>query len=100
MSNENIFSALAKYNSAEDENYLTEAFVFVLNSLLIRECAVGCEILTKLCTENKEFSFDPDEVISLSTQETTEQGRPDIKVASTDKLIYIEVKDYSPVVLR
>ena len=31
--NNNIFSALAKYNSAIDENYLTESFVFVIDNL-------------------------------------------------------------------
>jgi len=97
MSSENIFSALAKYNSAIDENYLTEAFVFLINSLLVRERPIGLEILTQLCVKNNEFSFDTDEDISVSTQETTEQGIPDIKVFSPNKLIYVEVKDYSPV---
>jgi len=96
MSDENIFSALAKYNSAVDENYLTESFVFVLNALLQRERPVGLEILTQLCVNNNEFSFDIGEDVSVSTQETTEQGRPDIKVSSPDKLIYIEVKHDSP----
>ena len=96
MSSENIFSALAKYNPAADENYLTEAFVFLINALLQQERSVGLEILTQLCVQNNEFSFDVDEDISVSTQETTEQGRPDIKVSSLDKLIYIEVKHDSP----
>ena len=96
MSGENIFSALAKYNSAIDENYLTESFVFVINALLQRERPIGLEILTQLCVKNNEFSFGIGEDISVSTQETTEQGRPDIKVSSPDKLIYIEVKHDSP----
>lgn len=97
ISSGNIFSALAKYNSATDENYLTEAFVFVINSLLSsRDRSIACEILNQLCVKNNEFSFDADESISVSTQETTEQGRPDIKVSSPDKLIYIEVKHDSP----
>lgn len=96
MSDENIFSALAKYNSARDENYLTEAFVFLVNSLLLKERTIGLEILTQLCVKNNEFSFDEDEAISISTQETTEQGTPDIRVFSPDKLIYIEVKHDSP----
>lgn len=96
MSDENIFSALAKYNSAIDENYLTEAFVFLINSLLVRDRLVGLEILTKLCVNNNEFSFDIGEDVSVSTQETTEQGTPDIKVSSPNKLIYIEVKHDSP----
>ena len=70
ISGENIFSTLAKYNSATDENYLTEAFVFVINSLLQRERPIGLEILTQLCVENNEFCFDTDEAISVSTQET------------------------------
>jgi len=97
MADKNIFSALAKYASANEENYLTEAFVFLINSLLEKEPAVALEILTKLCVENNEFPFDTDETISVSTQETTEQGTPDIKVSSPSKLIYVEVKDYSPV---
>lgn len=89
---QNIFLALAKYNSASDENYLTEAFVFVLNSLLEKDRPVCFEILRRLCVKDDEYSFAPDENISISTQESTEQGRPDIKISSTNKLIYIEVK--------
>lgn len=95
MSEENIFSALAKYNSARDENYLTEAFVFLINSLFTRERTIGLEILTQLCVKNNEFCFETDEPISISTQEITEQGTPDIKISSPDKLIYIEVKQGS-----
>jgi hypothetical protein len=91
MSGENIFSALAKYNSATDENYLTESFVFVINTLLRQEHLIGLGILTQLCADNK-FSFGIDEDIAVLTQAPTEQGTPDIKVSSPDKLIYIEVK--------
>ena len=97
MSSENIFSALSKYNSANEENYLTDAFVFLINSLLSKERPIGLEILAKVCVEDNKFSFDMDEVISVSTQETVEQGILDIRVSSPNKLIYIEVKDYSSV---
>lgn len=93
----NIFSVLAKYSLPQDENYLTEAFVFLINCLLNRDRRAGIEILTKLCVEKDEFSFTADENISVSTQYVTEMGTPDIKVSTEDKLIYIEVKDYSPV---
>ena len=96
MSGGNIFSALAKYNSAIDENYLTEAFVFIINSLLEQDLPLGLEILTRLCVKDNEFAFNIDKAISVSTQETTEQGTPGIKVSSPDKLIYIEVKHDSP----
>lgn len=94
MVNGTIFSALEKETG---ENYLTEAFVFLINSLLVRERPLALEFLTYLCTENNEFSFDTDENISVTTQEIIEQGILDIKISSFGKQIYVEVKDYSPV---
>lgn len=92
MSENNIFSALAKYNSPIDENYLTESFVFVIKNLLKREPSIGIELLNNLCVNNSEFSFSESENIFVSTQVVTEQGTPDIKISSPEKLIYIEVK--------
>jgi hypothetical protein len=97
VSDKDIFSALAKYNSATDENYLTESFVFLINHLLAEERTIGLIILTQLCVNNGEFAFDTDEDISVSTQEVTEEGTPDIKISSSTKRIYIEVKHDSPV---
>ena len=97
MSSKDIFSSLAKYASTNEENYLTEAFAFLLNSLLIEDKLVVLEILNHLCVPNNEFSFDENENIVISTQMITEEGVPDIVVASPDKLIYIEVKYDSPV---
>lgn len=97
MPSDNIFSALAKYNSATYENYLTESFVFVINTLLQQERSIGIEVLNQLCGIDSESSFNVDEDVSISTQEVTEQGTPDIKASSANKLIYIEVKHDSAV---
>ncbi len=88
----NIFSALSRYSLASEENYLTEAFVFVLNHLLDKERKVGIGILTHLCLNANEPSFDPNETIYVLTQKSTEIGRPDIEISSSNKLIYVEVK--------
>ena len=64
--NNNIFLALEKYNSAVDENYLTEAFVFLLNSLLENDRFLCLEILTHLCIKDNEYCFLEDEVIVIS----------------------------------
>ena len=100
MYSDNIFSALAKYNSAIDENYLTESFIYIVNTLLSRERTLGIEILNKLCFENSNVCFTINENIYISTQDMTEQGIPDIKISSPDKLIYIEVKRKSDVGYR
>ena len=93
----NIFSTLAKYSLPQDENYLTEAFVFLINSLLVDEKAVGTRILNRLCVEDGEIVFTVGDDIAVSTQYATDLGTPDIKIFSPDKLVYVEVKDYSPV---
>lgn len=91
MSN-NIFLALSKYNSVKNENYLTESFVFILNYLLTNDRSTCLEILEFLCVNDHEYFFDLNEDLSITTQETTEFGRPDIKISSPDNWIYIEVK--------
>ncbi len=100
MTSKDIFTALAKYNSARDENYLTESFIFVINSVLVNtqgiDRQIACEFLTKLCAKNNEFEFNEADNIVISTQEVTDEGTPDIKVFTPDKLIYIEVKHDSP----
>ncbi|MFC2017149.1 PD-(D/E)XK nuclease family protein [Chloroflexota bacterium] len=92
----NIFTALGKYNSPVDENYLTESFVYVLNALLKRNSSVACRLLNKMCVNDSEFEFTVAENIDITTQEVTKLGRPDIKISTPDKLIYIEVKHESP----
>jgi len=89
---ENLFSVLSKYDSASEENYLTEAFVFLVNHLLDRDRPVGIQLLTDLCADNDEFTFDPGEPIAIVTQRSTEVGRPDIEISTRDTLISIEVK--------
>ena len=54
----------------------------------------------KVAGIEKVYVSTEDEDISVSTQYVTEVGTPDIKVSTGDKLIYIEVKDRSPVEAR
>jgi hypothetical protein len=68
VSSENIFSALAKYNSAIDENYLTESFVFIINTLLDTGRPMAIDILNRLCVNDKEFSFSLDENSFISAR--------------------------------
>lgn len=89
---DNIFEHLSRFGHRQDENYLTECFVFVLNFLLEYDKPLCLRLLELLCVKDKDFSFAPDEEISIETQERTKEGIPDIKITSPEKLIYIEVK--------
>ena len=75
----NVFTALAKYNSASDENYLTESFEFVINSILQCEHPIGVQILNQLCVNDSDFCFDIGEDISVSTQKTTEDRQTSLE---------------------
>lgn len=93
--NNNIFSTLSKYAGAE-ENFLTEAFVYLINELLRREYEGGKTLIQKLIGKEKNI-FSDYYPISVVTQSTLEEGRPDICIqTSQDKLFFIEVKHDSP----
>jgi hypothetical protein len=87
----NIFLTLERYTSSP-ENFLTEAFVYILNCLLETDRTALLEFLGKMCSDDSELEFKPDEDISIQTQEYLEGGTPDIRIAAPDKYIYIEVK--------
>jgi len=95
----NLFSALSKYDgSTSPENYLTEAFAFLLRHLLAYEPSAAVSLLNDLCGANREFGFAKDEASSIvvETQVTTKQGRPDIMISVGNKLACIEVKKEAP----
>ncbi len=91
----NVFSALAAY--APSENYLTEAFVFVLRFLLEHEPSLGVPILGRLCGLEDCFEGCEPGSIAISTQVSVEAGRPDIEIRVGDHtLVYAEVKQDAP----
>ena len=91
---ESMFTALGKYNSPVHENYLTEAFVYVLKYMLIQERRLGKEVLSRLCYGDRLDAFEHDSEVALVTQKDAGggSGRPDITIITPSKLIYVEVK--------
>ena len=91
--NANVFSSLAKSSSGSVEDYLTEAFVFVVRLLLQRSTSAGLEIINSLCGNGRGWSFLDPKQVDIQTQVTTEEGRPDIEIrGDPDILVYVEVK--------
>ena len=105
-----IFSVLSKFATRQEENYLTESFAFLLKELLrgnqdCPNCAVS--LLNKICPNKSYVIFHADEDIKIETQNpewTSEEGEergqaiiPDITITAPGKLVFIEVKDASPV---
>lgn len=89
----NVFSSLFKYGCGVDENYLTEALVFVVKLLLRRLPAEGLALVNLLGGEPQGALFSDPGSVEISTQVTVEQGRPDIEIREgSEVLVYVEVK--------
>lgn len=92
-----IFSTLSKYASQQEENFLTEAFVYLIQKTLEREEDAGIEILSKLLSLKTVFIMDRSS-LTLETQYSQEEGRPDIVVrVGDDSIYYVEVKHDSKI---
>lgn len=93
----NIFSTLFRYSVYAPENYLTEAFVYLMKELLVREPDVAIALINGLCGFSSKPGFVNASSISCNTQVTLDEGRPDIEIRDDDRLlVYVEVKHNSP----
>ena len=78
--------------SRQSENFVTEAFVHLLIHLTEFEPVVAIKLISSI-TENKlPLDLDSLKSLNISTQVSTNLGRPDIELSTLDSLVYIEVK--------
>ncbi|MCP4142544.1 MAG: PD-(D/E)XK nuclease family protein [Chloroflexi bacterium] len=90
---QNIFITLAKYASQQEENFLTEAFVYLLDVMLEKDSSSGISILKEISGAKSHNWFSEKQTISITTQITIEKDRPDIAITiGNEKIIFIEVK--------
>lgn len=89
---DNLFSNLFRWARRQDENFLTEAFSFMVNHLLDHEREAGIRLLRWLCFGVGETGVFGDERPEVSLQFRTDDGVPDIKVASPGVVVLVEVK--------
>lgn len=87
-----IFSTLFRWAYRQGENYTTESLVWLLNYLLESENPVARRLIAAICFGESQENALRSSPIHVTTQDVTEQGRPDIRVESKDFLSFIEVK--------
>jgi hypothetical protein len=93
----NIFKDLSKYGSSEEENYLTESFVYLLRLLFAEQPRVGFDLLNKLLNFPILEHIQTPALPIFATQEMVEGGIPDIAITlNSDLLAYIEIKHDAP----
>lgn len=88
----NLFSSLFRWAHRQDENFVTDGFVYLLNWFLEHEPARGRELIQRLCSGVDSPVLEIGNRIRVSTQVTTDEGRPDVRIESERLLAFLEIK--------
>lgn len=75
---QNLLCNLCRWAHRQDENFVTEACAFLLDYLLDHEPHLGRSLLAFLCGGPTGFWNDETHRPVVTTQWSTEEGRPDI----------------------
>lgn len=92
MDNNNLLISLHKWSSNQDENFITEVLVYLLNYYLLYEYDSSISIIKRIT--NGKLSLTDNDLSSLliTTQAHTHKGIPDIRIENNFFLGFIEVK--------
>jgi hypothetical protein len=87
-----IFSTLFRWAHRQNENFTTDAFVYVVRHILKVEPSLGRSFLGWLCLNDATSPVFDNGQLSVCTQWATDEGRPDIRVQNDGFFGLIEVK--------
>jgi hypothetical protein len=95
--NNNLLAILSRWASGQQENFLSDSFVHLLNVLREEDPAAFIFLVEKMTDEM--ISPPPDSIgdFIVTSQIDTDEGTPDIMIDGPDSYALIEVKDESPV---
>ena len=96
----NLLITLSKWASGQHENFLSDAFVHLLNVLAQEEPDAFSMLIEKITAGAIRPEPESASDFHLVTQVTTEVGTPDIEISGPGSYGLIEVKDDSPVVVE
>jgi hypothetical protein len=88
----NLFISLHHWVSRQDENFTTDAFVYLLKYLQISEEPIFLKLVSSLSDGLIDTNIDKSHQIKISTQYRSENTIQDIEIETTNKLIFVEVK--------
>ena len=92
QSSYNLLVGLRNWAIGQEENFVTEAFAHLLRYLLEHEPLAGVELLKRLTSSKIVIAESDAAFVTVSTQTTVEEKRPDIEIKAPEWLVYIEVK--------
>jgi hypothetical protein len=88
----NLFCDLHRWAKRQDENFVTEAFAHLLRYFMRNRSPVAVEVLRHLSNVQLAIPLESLRTVSITTQATIDDGRPDLEIATSDTLLYVEVK--------
>lgn len=93
---DNLFTCLFQWARRQDENFVTEAFAYLLFYLCRHDWGTTQGFVQRLCFGN-EGGYQVRGPPAISTQVREAEGQPDIQLCWPDAFVLVEVKKGSGV---
>lgn len=94
---DNLFLRLHKWAWRQDENFLTEAFAFILEYMIEYETEAAIRLLHNVTQGFFRLRREEAVLMDVRTQAPHIEGRPDLELRTARQLAFIEVKAESAV---
>jgi len=92
MNMNNLFIPLHKLAIRQDENFLTEILVFLLNHYVQYEPESAVWLIKRITNDKLVLSEKDLRILSVEAQHHTQMGVPDIKIETPNFICFIEAK--------
>ena len=92
MNMNNLFIPLHKLAIRQDENFLTEILVFLLNHYVQYEPESAVWLIKRITDDKLDLSVKDLRILSVEAQHHTQMGVPDIKIETPNFICFIEAK--------
>ena len=93
----NLLVALKKYGKGQEEDFLTDAFVHLLNRLALEVPDAFATLLDQISDGAIKPTPETASEFTVTTQVDTSEGMPDVEINGPNTYALIEVKDESSV---
>lgn len=87
-----LFVSLRKWAGSQDENFITEALVYLIEFYIQHEVSAAIYLVGKITGERLSLASDELQSTSILTQIHSCAGIPDVKIENNSFLGFIEVK--------
>lgn len=88
----NLLVHLHKWALRQNENFFTDAFAHLLRHLCDHQPGSAASLLSDLTDGHLCIAAKDVAKVKITTQVTTEQGRPDLEISTPDHLVFVEAK--------